>query len=172
MIPIALIMMAAGAVQSAAGAFKTAKGQRTAYQAQAGMAEVNARLAELSAKSVLRAGQLEEQKAMLDTAQAKSSQRASYAASGVALDSGSVARVSASTQFIGNINAATIKANAARSAWGYRTQSVNYQNEADMARTAGSMIDPMLEARKSLISSATSVASAYQGYKSVGLAGQ
>lgn len=147
-----------GAATSAIGAYFTAKGQKNNLNASAGIADTNARLSELTAQSALFQGQREEQASRIATANLKEKQRAGYAGSGISLDSETVQRVLTSTDVMGEIDANTINANAARAAWGYRTESVNYTNEALTSRAAAKAINPKGQAVTSLINSAGPIA--------------
>jgi hypothetical protein len=182
-------MMAAGAVNSAVGAYYSAKSQQAQQQYQAAIGQVNASLAESDAtlldlnssisesqgRLTLMAGQREEQSVRLRTAQLKGTQRASLAASGVDLGEGSAARVLATTDYMGEVDARTVQANAARSAFGYQVQANNQKFAAMSARvqganyTAGSAfatanantINPAASATTSLIGSAGQVATSW-----------
>lgn len=120
----------AGAVTSAIGAYAMAQSSR----AQASISDSNARLAELGAQAALLQGQTEEMRSRLATANLKSSQRVSFAANGVDLGEGSSARTLTATDLLGEVDANTIHANAVRAAFGYRTQALNYSNDALMRR--------------------------------------
>jgi hypothetical protein len=147
-----------GAILGMIGAFSSAQGQKSNLRAQADIAEINATTAENSARAALFAGQHEEQRSMLATANLKSTQQAGFAANGVDLGEGSAARTLASTDVMGTIDKYTIAADAVRTAWGYRTQATNYQNEALMKRSGADSISPVMAGATSLISSAGSVA--------------
>lgn len=149
----ALGMQAAGAVNSTVGSFFSAQGQKSALKAQAGIADINAKLSELTAQSALRAGQIEEQKTRLATANLKSKQRAAMGANGVDLGSDSAVNVLTSTDVMGEIDANTVAANAARAAWGYRVQGMNYQNEAIGARATSKAISPLMVAGTTALTS-------------------
>lgn len=158
-----------GALGSAGGQYFAKQGEKASYEAAARINEVNARIAELTAQSVLRAGMQAEQTQRLKTAQLKSSQKAAYAGNGIALDSSTVARVAASTDVLGEIDAATIKANAARTAWGYRTSGVNYTNQAAMDRVTADGIEPFRSGMSTLLTGATSVLGTRYKYQMAGI---
>ena len=75
------------------------------------------------------------------------------------LGEGSAARVLATTDIMGQIDANTIAANATRTAWGYRTQGTNFKNEASMKRSAAGGMNPGLAAGTTLLTGANAVAS-------------
>ncbi|THF64313.1 hypothetical protein [Pseudothauera rhizosphaerae] len=116
--------------------------QKLSLGYQATIADVNARLSELAARSSLLQGERQEQASRLSTAQMKSSQRVALAANGVDLGSATSLNILTSTDVMGEIDANTIQANAARAAWGYRSQAVDAENQAMLARAAAENIDP------------------------------
>ena len=157
----AMAMQAAGVEQGAIGSYYSAKSQKAQLGYDAQMADINARLSEQQAQQALSSGQKQAQQSMLQTAQLKSTQRAQMAAGGVVLGEGSAAAIEAGTDVIGEIDANTIEANAIQSAWGYRNQSVQYENQARMARANAKGIKPLASAATSLLGGATQVASSY-----------
>lgn len=152
-------MQVGGAVSSALGAYASVQGQKSSLKARSILADINATTAERAAQSAQLAGQHEEQRSMLATANLKSTQQASFAANGVDLGEGSAARTLTSTDIMGAIDKNTIAANAVRQAWGYRTQAVNSSNEATMDRSAAAGMSPVMGAATSLMGSAGGVAS-------------
>lgn len=64
-------------------------------------------------------------------------QRAAIAASGVDVNSGSSVDVQADTAYTGELDAMTIRANAAREAWGYQVTDSNERAAAVSARLQG-----------------------------------
>lgn len=148
----ALAAQGAGAVSSAVGSVYAAKSQRSALALQADMSD-------LQARGALAQGEREQQRSMLQTAQLKGTQRAALAANGVDLGQGSPLNILTTTDTMGGIDAQTIKANALRSAWGYRTQAA-----AD--RASASAISPGLAGATSLLTGATAVADSwYRSFK-------
>ncbi len=162
---ISLAGQVGGAISGAAGSYYGAKAQKSNLETQAAIADVNTRIAELGAQSVLRQGQSEVGRVTMQAGQLKSRQRASMAANGVALDEGSAAELQASTDIMKEIDSATVESNAIRSAWGYRTQGINAQNQALGARASADSISPFGSAATSLIGGATNVASSWYDYK-------
>lgn len=159
----ALAIQTGGTAVSTVGSFFGAQGQKSALKSQAAIADINAKLAELTAQSTLRSGQIEEQRTRIATANLKSKQRTAMAANGVDLGSDSAVNILTSTDVIGEVDANTVAANAALAAWGYRTQSMNYQNEAIGARATAKGISPWMAAGTTALTGAGDVAmSAYK----------
>lgn len=157
----ALIGQIGGAAMSTVGSYYGAASQRTALRGQAAIADTNARIAELGAQSALQQGEQQVASLTLKAGQLKSGQRVALAANGVDLGAGNAAEIQASADIMKEIDSNTIQANAVRSAWGYRTQAVNYQNEALGKRATASAISPVASAATSLLGSAGSVAGSW-----------
>lgn len=168
----ALALQSAGAASSAIGAWGAASSQKNSLNFQADIADINARMSESQAQATLLTGQKQAQQSMLQTAQLKSTQRAGMAANGLDLGVGSAANVLNSTEVMGQIDKNQIEANATRAAWGYRTQSTNYANEALMDRATASSINPTMAGVTSLISGAGQVASSWYRLNQAGALGQ
>ena len=164
-------MQAAGAAMGTVGSYYSAQNTKSNLQLQANLADTNAQIAELGAQSALAQGAKEEQRSRLQTTALKKSQRVALAANGVDLGQGSAAELLTSTDLMGDIDANTIKANAVRSAWGYRTQATNYQNQALMNRASAGAISPGAGAVASLLGSAGSVGQSWYLFNQVGAKG-
>src|SRR5690606_10607793 len=99
----------------------------------------NAKLAELQALDAIERGQAEETNYRKQIKQMIGSQRTSYAAQGVAIDSGTPLEIQAQTAAIGEEDALTIRNNAAREAWGYRVQASNMRAQAKQVKRGTNM---------------------------------
>lgn len=153
-----------GMITSAIGSYNSAQISKINLNTQATIAESNARIAELGAQSALMRGQKQASGLMLKAGQLKSRQRASMAANGVSLGEGNAVELQASTDIMAQIDKNTIETNAVYEAFGYRSNAVNYQNDALMRRASASAISPMGAAAGTLLGSAGSVASAWGNY--------
>lgn len=159
------ILKVGGAVTGGIGAYYSAKNQVSNLKFQADMAGINARISELGARQELFKGQQQVGAASMKAGQVKSSQRAAMAANGIDLGEGTAAEIQATTDLVKEIDMATLEANAVRSAWGYRTQGVNYQNDALMRSATARTISPYASAATSLLGSAGSVATSWYNYQ-------
>lgn len=101
------------------------------------VAERNAKLAEMQRADVLNRGAFEENRFRGEVDQQVSSGRAAAAASGVDVSTGSAADVSATRSAVGELDALTLRNNAAREAWGYDVQAANSRMEGRLALLAG-----------------------------------
>jgi hypothetical protein len=147
-----------GAGMSATSAYTQAKNQQAALNAEAQVQANNAILAGWQADDSIARGDLAAQQQTLKGAQVKGSQRAAMAANGIDLSVGSAQAVLNDTDFITAVDAAQIRDNAAREAWGYRQSAKGYMDKSSAARSGASSISPWLSAGTSLLTSATSVA--------------
>jgi len=157
-----------GGVQSAVSSYYGAKAQARQLAFEADMADINARMAESAAERTMASGRREVQRSRMQTAALKSRQRVAMAANGVALDEGSAVNVQTTTDYIGEVDANTIEANAIAQAWGHRIDAVNQRSAARSGRTAASAISPGQAAMSSLIGSAGAVASSWYSMSKVG----
>lgn len=167
-----LMLQAGGVATSTIGSYYAAKGQKTALKLQARIAEVNAKIAEGQARDTLQRGERQEQGARMGAAQLRSSQRAAMGSSGIDLGSETAAAVLTSTDYLTEMDANTIKANALREAWGFRMDAGQSRSEASMARATAKGISPAGDAFSTLITGAAQVAGSYAAFKETGALGQ
>jgi hypothetical protein len=160
----ATFMSGAGLMAGAAGAYKTAAGQKAALTYQSNVADSNAQIAEEQAKFALMNGEREEQASRLKMAALLGDQKAVAAANGVDVATGSPVELMASTRFIGENDALTIRDNAARQAWAYRENARGYRNEAAMDRSTSKSMSPWMSAFGSLLTNAGTVNSRWNRY--------
>jgi hypothetical protein len=163
-----MITQTAGVFTSGIGSFFGAKSQQSSLDAQAGLAETNARIAEMGAQSALQQGQQQVGALTMRAGNIKASQRASMAANGIDIGEGNAGEVQASTDIMKEVDSNQIQANAVRSAWGYRTQATNYQNEALVKRATADGISPFGAAASTLLTGAGSVANSWYRLKKPG----
>lgn len=126
---IPFIAMGVSAVSSAGQ-------QRQAGEATAGAALQNAQFADAAANDAVRRGEYESDQQRRATRDFIGSQRTGFAANGVDVNSGSAANIQDDTAALGELDALTIRNNAAREAWGYRTQSAQNQLAARNAKAS------------------------------------
>lgn len=156
-----------GMATSAIGSYYGAATQKATLRGQAAVADTNARIAELGAQSALFQGQQQVGALTLNAGRMKSAQRAAMAANGIDLGVGSAVELQASTDIMKEIDVATVESNAVRSAFGYRTQAVNFQNEALTKRATAGAISPFGAMSTSLLGSVGSVAQSWYQWDKV-----
>ena len=168
---LSLIATGVGAAVSAYGAHEqgVAESNAAAYQAQ--VARNNQVVANENAQLALQTGQQQEAAKREQTAQMISTQRAMVAGSGIDPNSGSSKRIQGDTAGLGALDASVIANNAARTAYGYQTQGVDYaaqagllQSESSSAASAGE-----LSAFGSIVGGASSVSSKWLTQKLYGM---
>jgi hypothetical protein len=155
----------AGAVTGAFSSYNSSKATKGAYEYQAAVNRNNSTLAEWNARDAITRGQKAEQQQRLKTAALKSTQRASFAARGMALDEGSPLAILDDTDFMGDMDALTLRDNAAREAWGYRIQAGNYAGDAGLLDARADAESPFKAGATTLLSSAGQVASPWYSRK-------
>jgi len=151
----------AGVVNGAFGASRQAEATQNAYNYQAAVNRNNAQIAEWQAQDAVTRGAKAEQTQRLKAAQLKGSQRAAFAARGVALDEGSPLAILQDTDYMGEMDALTIRDNAAREAWGHRTQGANYSGDASMLSARADAESPSGAAFNTLLTGAGAVADSW-----------
>lgn len=127
-------------------------------------ATVNAAYAEEQAKSAEYSGGVEAKQKRLEVAKTKAAQRASYAGSGVTVDSGSALDALVDTSEQGNMDALTIQYNAAQTAYAARMDAYNYTQQSaqymqESAFQKSRKVSTGLAAGTTLLTGASSLAS-------------
>ena len=163
-----MILQAGAAATQTIGSYYAAKGEKTALKLQARINEVNAKIAEGQARDALQRGERQEQAARMGAAQLRSTQRTGMAAGNIELGSETAAAVLTSTDYLSEMDAAQIKANALRDAWGYRMEAVGQRGQAAMSRATARGISPLGEAASTLLTSAAQVGMSYAQLKAAG----
>lgn len=106
-------------------------------EAQARAAEQNAKIAKAQGHDAIIRGGEKELELRRDLARHKGNQRATLAANGIDINSGSALDVQNASISEGEYDAAAIRQNAARERWGYEMEAKNYQTQAANARAQG-----------------------------------
>lgn len=164
---VGLGLQAFGAGASAFGSYNTATAQKSVLNYESSVATNNATLANYQANVAQQVGDQQLNNSELRTAQLFGAQRATMAANGVDLGSGSANEVLASTKYMGERDALTIQNNTANQVWGYKTQGQNYTSEAAADTATANAINPRYAAAASLLSGAGTVASNWYRSKQV-----
>ena len=123
-------LMAVQAVTGAYSSYQQGKAQRY-------ISESNARVAEMKARDALKRGHEAEGLSRQRTKKLIGSQRASLAAQGIRLDAGSALDVQMEAGDFGELDALTIKNNALREAFGFKTEARNASMQGRMAYQTG-----------------------------------
>ena len=172
--PAALAFTALGTIMSVAGQVGQQNAQAQAASANAAQARYQAQVAQQNrelmsrqAADALQRGQVAEESRRRLTQQQIGRQQAALAAQGTDLE-GSPADILGDTAAAGELDARTIRANAAREAHGYRLQGLGYGNEAILqsTRAANSTYTPnYLGAGASLLAGASTLAEKWRNFQ-------
>jgi hypothetical protein len=133
--PTTLAMVAFGF--NALGTTQRAQAQRAAGEANAQILEADARTAESAAGDSIARGQAGATRLLVDSSRFIGKQKASYAAAGVDTQSGSPLDVLSDSAGLSELDAKLIETNAAREAWGYKTQAGDFRRRAALSRQGG-----------------------------------
>lgn len=132
----------AGKAEKAAG-----KLQREAAESQAELAEYNANVAALQAEDAEDRGHEEEQRFRRGVDGLVGGQRVGFAGGNVLVNEGSARDVQLDAATLGELDALTIRTNAAREAWGYRVEQEDLTRRAEIARKEGYYLEQAGNAR-------------------------
>jgi hypothetical protein len=146
MAAIPLIIAGVGAGISAIGQWKAGtaakeagQAQQAASEKQAEILDYNAHVADVQAADAIDRGAQEESKFRQGVKALVGSQRAGFAGAGVDVGYGSAVDVQGDAAYLSEIDAAQIKQNAQREAWGFKVQSVELTKRAGVTRMEGAM---------------------------------
>jgi hypothetical protein len=129
-------MAALTAALLGASALASYASQKKQGEATASALDVNASLADQQANDAIARGKDAAGQSAQNTRGFLGTQRAALGASGVEVDSGSAATLQSDTAQLGELDRMMIEHNAARDAYGIRTQAAIDRNQGDQVRTA------------------------------------
>lgn len=148
------IMMGIAAVAAAYGAYSASESSKAQAEYQSDMAENNAKVSNWQAEdAVARGGEAAIQK-QREAERLRGTQVARLASNGLDISSGTPLAILEDTMFFGQQDANTIRNNAAREAWGYKTQAAGSTASSQMYSSVASSQNSGLAAGTSLLSSA------------------
>lgn len=140
---IALALAAGGAATSAVGQYKAGQAGKAAGKAQADvsnssadLADYNASVADLQATDAVERGAEAESRFRTQVRGVIGAQRAGFAGANIDVGFGSAVDVQADAAYLGELDALTIRTNAAREAWGFNVQAYDYRAKATIDRKA------------------------------------
>lgn len=108
-----------------------------ASESQAQLADFNADVAKIQAQDALDRGDQEANAFRSQVRGAIGTQRTAQAASGIDVSFGTSVDVQADAAYLGKLDEMQIRSNATRAAWGYDVTSLNYREQAKIARDTG-----------------------------------
>lgn len=167
----ALGTSAIGGLTGAAGSIIQGNAASSAAKYNSEVAKANAAAARQAAAQAGAAGDERAFETGLRTRQRVGAIETNQAASGIDVNKGSAVSVRASQEALGQLDALTIRSNAAKEAYGYNTQASSFESESNLdklqaeeAQSAG-----QLGAATTLLGSAGSIGSDYMRYRQAGL---
>lgn len=147
------------------GAAKEATADKQALEFNAAEYERNRQFAEFEAQDAIERGKVTEQRARIATRQLLGEQRARTAANNISVNTGSAVAIQAETAMLGELDALTIRENAAREARGLRQDAANFGGQARLTRDSAGNISPFLSAAPSIMTGASTVADQWLRYR-------
>jgi len=131
------ILLGVGVAGGLAGSAVSAYGAYEEGQATGATLDENARRTGLAARDVMQRGAADAGRVRMEGTKVIAEQKTMVAAAGIDPSVGSAADVAGQSRAMSELDAATIKNNAAREAWGLRLQAKDMKTQAKQARTAG-----------------------------------
>lgn len=123
---------------NAAGQYSSGQSQAAMYQYQSQIAQMNAKIADQNADYAVASGEVSAQESGMKTRFQMGQTIAQQGAGGLAVGSGSNARVVQSELAVGQQDQALIRSNAARTAYGYKVQAAADTAQGVLDTTAAS----------------------------------
>src|SRR5262245_61207241 len=131
---IALTTQAAGSAVGAAGSIFSGFAQSSMYKYQAGVAAVNQKIAKQNADYSREIGENKAEVSGMKTRQIVGKTKATQAASGFQAEGGSASDVRESEHMLGMSEQDTIRANAAKAAYGHDVEAMNFGAQSQLYR--------------------------------------
>ena len=126
-----------GTIRSGQAQKRAGEKAQDAANSQADLADANAAIADLQAADAVARGADEESRFRVLVRQSIGAQRAGFAASNINVATGSAVDVQVDAAVLGELDALTIRTNAAREAWGYKVQAYDYRRRGEITRKEG-----------------------------------
>lgn len=128
---------AGGSLMSGFGALASGFSNKSMYDYQSGVAQLKSQIDQWNAESARQTGEVSSLSAGLQQGQQFGKIIAAQSASGLDIRSGSNKQVQDSTRQINQLDTDIIRSNAAKTAYGYETESVADQAQANVYSMAG-----------------------------------
>lgn len=126
-----------GTIRAGNAAKRAGQAQQSAANDAGDLSDYNAAVAELQSADAIARGEEEEQRFRTRVRGAVGAQRAGFAASNIDVNFGTAVDVQADAAVLGELDALTIRNNAARESWGFKVQAENFRREGDISRKEG-----------------------------------
>lgn len=170
---LSMASSAGGGILSAFGGIAEGKSQRQMYDYQAAVSRINADIDRQNAEWEINKGDIEGQQFGLKAGQQFGQIRTAQAASGLDVNTGSAKDVQDSQRKLTYMDEATIRSNAAKTAYDYTARAATDENQAKIYQTAGANAERAgyLKAASSIIGTAGSVSSKWLQGSQAGIGG-
>lgn len=116
---------------------KAGEAEQRSAESQAQLSDYNGAIADLQARDATARGELEASKFRSRTRVLIGEQRAGIAAGNIDVGFGSAIDVQADAALLGELDALTVRTNAAREAWGYRVEAFDQRTRGEIQRQEG-----------------------------------
>jgi len=136
-----MTVQAVNQIRQGNAAARAGSAQRDVAESQAELADYNAQVADLQATDAIERGGEQESNFRMGVRGMIGKQRAQLAAGNIDVSYGSAVDVQADTAYMGELDALTIRNNAAREAWGFKQQGADLRRRAEIARKEGVMLE-------------------------------
>lgn len=168
---LSLVGTGLGTVMQMVGQQQQAKSQASQMRYQAQVSENNAKIARQNAEWSAHASEQKVAEEGQKTRQTVGAIKAAQAASGVDVNTGSAVDVRSGAAETGQLNAITLRSNAARQAYGYLTDETGAKAQAELDRSSASNTEAALPGQMvgTLIGGVTSAAGNYTQMKQNGV---
>lgn len=130
----------------AMSAYQQSASAKASMEYQSQVARNNAISAEYQAQDALKRGENAEEQQRRRTAMLKGSQTARLAANGLDISEGSALQILSDTDWMGEVDALTVRDNAMREAWGLRQEGQNYLSNSNMLKATANAQNPLFSA--------------------------
>lgn len=152
------------------GAYQSGQAQKGAADYNASVQNQNAAISKTNAEIAEQSGEAQAGMAGQKTKSAMAATLASEGASGVGVEGGSFTNVRSSQQALGEIDAMTLRSNAAREAYGYRNKASSESAQATLSTAEGRNAKNagIMNAASTFLGSAGSASSSYAKFKLAG----
>ena len=137
--------------------YQGAKVERAQARYQAAINENNALMADASAVDAVLQGSEDANRVRRQGRKVGGQQRAALAAGGVDVNTGVAAQLQDETEYFTELDATTVRNNAARAAWGFRAEAQDYRSNAQMSRAVAKSKSPGRAAGLSILGDVTKV---------------
>lgn len=157
--------MGVGAVFDTVGAYTSSVAEKNARKYGAHVDRLNAAAAERQADDALRRGMTEMHVILREGRSVMAKQQVAFAANGLDLTEGSPLAILDDTNYFSNLDAATVRGNSEKEAWGLRVRATGMRAEGALKDYAADAINPRMTALGAAIGGAGKVAGTWYSMK-------